>query len=395
MGLKLNKLNNSLMIDLNSAGRTKQQRHAIGTLVKQNDLQGIIDYLSSFNGRRNRSVRDFRIKTDGRDHLGTKSQNSILDLFNSTFSTSSEHRPIGKSSQWIGVEIECFVPIEDHFTETTEYEDCENCRGRGTFDCDDEDCCTDNGEHECSDCGGTGRGEKSDGEYHNQLARMIRKERIRFVNVKDDGSIREDDGCFGVELTCLTKVNDTANLESLCKLLNKLGAQVNKSCGMHVHLDARHLDESQVLEIGKKFKNALPVLLQMVPSTRRNNTYCRPSVSDLSGGRYHAVNLTAYRKYKTVEVRMHSSTTDFNKINNWIQLLTAIAQSKRVPKCETLDRLATHVRISENLLEYISQRISLFSPTLDCTSRAAVDQDSTESESNGSALPLDAQEIGA
>jgi len=197
------------------------------------------------------------------------------------------------------------------------------------------------------------------------------------LHVKSDGSIQAPEGYFAVEITVLTRFKNPANLKSVCLILQGLKATVNKSCGMHIHLDARHLTSREVKKIGQRFAKALPVMLAMVPTTRRNNTYCKASVSDLKGGRYYAVNLTSFNKYKTVEIRLHSSTTDFEKIMNWANLIQAISTSEIKKECNSVNELTDFVKLPENLVEYISQRTSLFSPTSECSSQY-LDNDSTD-----------------
>jgi hypothetical protein len=60
-------------------------------------------------------------------------------------------------------------------------------------------------------------------------------------------------------------------------------------------------------------------LKEFVPESRRNNTdYAALSFSETN--RYRAINFTAFRKYKTLEIRLHSGTVDYTKIIAWIRL---------------------------------------------------------------------------
>jgi hypothetical protein len=146
---------------------------------------------------------------------------------------------------------------------------------------------------------------------------------------------------------------------------------------MHVHLDARHLDAKAVKAIGAKFKKVLPVMGKMVPESRRENSFCRLDVSGLTGSRYFAVNLTAFKKYRTVEIRLHSSTTDFNKIIQWATLLSCVFKAEKIKAvCHDLNTLTEYVRLPEETLEYLTQRIDLFSGG--STPARFADNDSTQ-----------------
>jgi Asp-tRNA(Asn)/Glu-tRNA(Gln) amidotransferase C subunit len=130
--------------------------------------------------------------------------------------------------------------------------------------------------------------------------------------------------------------------------------------------------------MGKRLGLALPVLSQMLPKTRLNNRYCKMAVGGLRGGRYYAVNLEAFRKYETVEVRCHSSTTDYRKIMNWVEIVRAIAYSDIKKQVRTVNDLTDVVRIREDVVEYMTQRIEHFNPQpkslSDLISEVKVDQ---------------------
>jgi hypothetical protein len=60
--------------------------------------------------------------------------------------------------------------------------------------------------------------------------------------------------------------------------------------------------------------------------------------------------------------------------------LVAIGNSTIPKKCEDLNQLTDYVKLSEDLVEYISQRTALFTPKVEATNPAMLDQDSTDSE---------------
>ncbi len=376
--------NNLLTITIDqSMARRQSQKQTLQALVKDNRIADAIAYAESFNGVKRR-INVPRHETTGHDKLADKSKNSVLRAFQELFSTTREWRPETPDQTYIGVEIECMVPIR-HFPNVNSCgeSECSSCDGRGNHEYTDDNDEPTGDHYDCDDCGGSGNVDDDDAinasAYQEALGELFQAKRVRGLNVKDDGSIDAKDGYFPCEITVLTRIDKPQNLELACKVLNDLGAKVNKSCGLHVHLDARHLRTSAVEAIGERFRMALPVLLAMVPPTRRNNTqYCAPSVSELSGDRYHAVNLTAFKKFKTIEVRLHSSTTDYHKIISWAKLILAISQSETLTKkCREVNELTEYVSIDENLLEYITQRTALFSESETdlCTSSQAQDQD--------------------
>jgi len=365
-----------LTIDIETGKRSEKQLHAIKSMLNAGDVSTLIKYLKSLKGSRHPYIDVPRFKSSGEDKLESKRSNTFLHMFERMLDTDTQHSPLDKNRSWIGVEIECCVP----YSSVGVSEECVECDGTGTlYTCDDDGNEADS--HCCDRCDGSGifRG-RSNSDRFEALGKMFQSERIKYINVKSDGSISAPDGFFAVEITVLTRLDRPDNLKKACELLNKIGAKVNKSCGLHVHLDARHLGTSDVKKIGVKFERALPVLAAMVPPTRRSNTYCALSVSGLKGGRYHAVNLTAYRKFRTIEIRLHSSTTDFQKIIHWAKLLSAIFNASKIPRIvSNLNDLTDFVSIPEDTLEYCAQRTALFSPEPVCAPEYR-DNDSSDTQ---------------
>jgi hypothetical protein len=147
--------------------------------------------------------------------------------------------------------------------------------------------------------------------------------------------------------------------DKVVKALQDFGCTVNKKCGLHVHLGAgtaafRTEGENVPLAYMKRFSKMYaifePVLDSLVPPSRRGsaNSFCRSitsaSLPRLSSAatlediiyattgshnndfrRYHKLNLVAFSRYKTVEVRHHSGTLDSNKVRHWIVLCLRMA----------------------------------------------------------------------
>ena len=365
---------NKLEININKPPRTKAQRMILNKMISQNDLSSAVSYLGSFATKRHRNYVN-RIQSVGpEDSLIKKSPNTILSTFNKILNSNISHVPWNNNQKFLGVEIECFIPYAS-LDIKIKTNNCNSCEGSGTFS--NEDSNGDEFEDTCHNCEGSGHDENDQEEdAHESLRDLFRTNHITRTTIKSDGSIRPDSGYFAVEITVLTRLDSSENLRRVCTLLKTLNTKVNKSCGMHIHLDMRHKNLVEVINIGKNFNKVLPVLGSMVPKTRRNNEFCRLVVSRTE--RYSAVNLKAFSKFKTIEVRLHSSTTDFDKIMNWAILLNSIASTNIKKQCNELNDLTEYVYLSENLLEYFSQRIAMFSNVPETINALAMDSDSTE-----------------
>jgi len=136
------------------------------------------------------------------------------------------------------------------------------------------------------------------------------------------------------------------SLKKVCKVINEAGAKVNKSCGLHVHFGAKDLTIAQWVRIIRNYAALESIIDSFMPESRRgsNNGYCKSiatpaqilavsgaySMTDIyqafRNDRYYKVNVTAFRRHNTIEFRQHSGTTDFNKIEAWINFLRGLIE---------------------------------------------------------------------
>lgn len=206
-----------------------------------------------------------------------------------------------------------------------------------------------------------------------EFARDVRRKMLtKWVTIKEDGSLRrnEDDGhgiCREVVLTY--KSGDEKFVYDLCEAFRKR-AYVNNSCGTHVHFDMRNVDEKTVAQYGKRVVRCLPVLRALLPKQRRNNKHCATDINDFRGqgrmeDRYSFVNLQAYTKYKTIEIRGHSGTLNAEKILHWIKLCERIMSSRIRARTEDgkisdPGELIKMYKLDDNLTKYVQERYKKF-----------------------------------
>lgn len=177
-----------------------------------------------------------------------------------------------------------------------------------------------------------------------------------------DGSIHGNNPCEVVSPI----LKNLDSLETVCEVINEAGAQVNKSCGLHVHFGAKTFTAKQWQRIIVNYAAIEHVIDSFMPVSRRanNNRYCKSiageieenvkslvsgfSFRDIANGCYHSdryykLNVQSYLNHKTVEFRQHSGTTDFVKIKNWVDFLTAFLKwslsHKEYMTANTIDEL--------------------------------------------------------
>lgn len=283
-------------------------------------------YIDSLNGKSmHNDARSELLNIKGKDDtLANKPAGSIFKMIGKRYDSTHTHEvPKHDLGNWIGVEIECFIPNSSVNTARKIAEEC-------------------------------------------------KRQQIKYVHTKSDGSIEPDGDSTGFEFAVITNINDMSNLEKFLKLINSMDADVNRSCGLHIHLDQRDLPNAT--EVGRRafrLNNSLEFLAKLVPKTRRNNSYCKMDRTTMSSDeRYSAINTTAYAKYKTLEVRLHSGSTDFKKISNWIKVLFAISRASKMKRTYAAkinsfeDFKALVPDLDSSVYEYTLARMATLNPEL-------------------------------
>lgn len=295
---------------------------------------------------------------------------------------------------------------------------CNNC---GDYYCENCGQCCDNDEDDCDEERQTSteffEGTKGDKIKINRLVGVeieaIGGDRNSLLDSLDSACGVFNDGSLvsnGVEVVTppasLDKLEDF--IEESCYKLKNANYSVDGSCGLHVHIDSRDIKFSQLSKIYKTFFACEKLLLSMLPKSRRTSTYCIPlqnrhsfksferlvteasftkkwynsdnfdsidnrKNSKYDDTRYMGVNFHSYCYRKTIEIRFHSGTTDYDKIINWVIILLSIYnysikryKSNEIKKLlyltgdTRLDYFCKLFKINKQLKEYIKVRINRF-----------------------------------
>lgn len=178
----------------------------------------------------------------------------------------------------------------------------------------------------------------------------------RHVNVTTDGSC-------GWEVRVLLPEDDYIQpLQKIMKVIRDLGHKADHRCGTHIHFDMRNRDVKMVYE--NLFKTQ-KFLRKFLTKSRKTNRFCQMNKAEtfdkqLSlGDRYYALNVQAYNRHKTLEVRMHQGTLDENELLPWIKLLLKIVNYQTVieSKVNTLRQARKQFEIDGTLSKNLEQRI--------------------------------------
>ena len=173
-----------------------------------------------------------------------------------------------------------------------------------------------------------------------------------------DGSIHDEEG-YGYEYISKPMNGDHLfyKIDKMSDYLLEAGYWVNKSCGLHIHIDARDLFYKELKGIMLVTKSFEKTIFSMVAKSRSGTNWCKPMPESLSkiairrihndtdfisswyeycgeypsmdkynDSRYHGLNLHARVYLGTIEFRYHSGTNNATKIKNWITICQSIVQ---------------------------------------------------------------------
>jgi hypothetical protein len=126
-------------------------------------------------------------------------------------------------------------------------------------------------------------------------------------------------------------------LKTVCEVLTALpNCTVNRSCGLHVHLDCQRMTVGEIAKVFERYAKYESQLDLVMPRSRRGNSRWCDSIAGREEsikrcdsktrqgaalGRFYKVNLTNVSTRGAIEFRQHSGTTDFHKIANWLVFL--------------------------------------------------------------------------
>lgn len=157
--------------------------------------------------------------------------------------------------------------------------------------------------------------------------------------IVSDGSLFGQDNNEVVS-PVLKSTNGMKSLKKVCESLSEIGATVNRSCGLHVHIGAADLTEEQYCNVFKNYYFLTNIIESFLAPSRRGgchwcyhlpssvlNCNTRREVLDAcNNDRYFVVNPCAYMRHKTIEFRQHQGSTDFTKIKNWVHFCAKLVE---------------------------------------------------------------------
>ncbi len=182
---------------------------------------------------------------------------------------------------------------------------------------------------------------------------------------------------YSVELVSpICTYGDIQNIQQVVRRLREGGARVNKSCGIHVHIDASTHNEKTLRNIVNIMAAKEDLLYKALDVKVDRENYCQKTNKEFldnlnnkhpknmeelerqwyngrSGrdehyhrSRYHALNLHSVFSKGTVEFRLFNSTLHAGEVKTYIQLCMAISHQALVQK------VASHLKTNSTNEKY-------------------------------------------
>ena len=123
-------------------------------------------------------------------------------------------------------------------------------------------------------------------------------------------------------------------IRKICFFASDNNWTVDRSCGFHVHIDARDLSSNQLLNIAYAYRTTYPLWKKFVSRYRHGNSMCgspQYTTRDIrciehfedfseARDRFEFVNYRAYICHGSIEIRLYQGSLAAREICNWVAL---------------------------------------------------------------------------
>lgn len=188
------------------------------------------------------------------------------------------------------------------------------------------------------------------------------------------GAVITSDGSLnisGAMELCTSPARGSSFVEEIteiCEGLKGSGGSVNKTCGLHIHVNVREMTTEQIVQIILAYTRCEPALYTLVARSRRNDHYSKALVQAFGvqkirhifdkgtykekmdkidamiygsievardvkrrrakycDARYHGLNINSLPLHGTLEFRHHQGTTNPHKILMWGAVVSSIVR---------------------------------------------------------------------
>ena len=167
------------------------------------------------------------------------------------------------------------------------------------------------------------------------------------------------------------------SLKACCESLNEIGANVNKSTGLHIHIGGTITNE-QYVNTFINYACLQRIVDKFMSPSRRNGRWARSYdgsygrlltahtpqdvLEILNHDRYHSVNPCSWSRHHTIEFRQHAGTTDYKKISMWAKFCIKLVHFSATHRLQQYVTSVDEIEfLDDNEKAYFKSRIEVLS----------------------------------
>lgn len=175
-------------------------------------------------------------------------------------------------------------------------------------------------------------------------------------------------------------------VKDVCRVMRNLGAEVDATCGLHVHHEVSDLPLTAFKRLYNLWNEHQPLTDLLTSQGRRNgqwSAHCPqseiavinelPNLGSIASAycdRYRSLNITCYSSYGTVEVRQHQGSLNASKILAWVAYGQAMVEqaanpTRHGPEDSSIDALLDWLPFRRGRdREYLKARARALNPSM-------------------------------
>ena len=167
------------------------------------------------------------------------------------------------------------------------------------------------------------------------------------------------------------------SLKACCESLNEIGANVNKSTGLHIHVGGTITNE-QYVNTFINYACLQRIVDKFMSPSRRGGMWAKSYdghygqlvtaqtpqdvLNILNHDRYYSVNPCSWSRHRTIEFRQHAGTTDYKKISMWAKFCIKLVHFSETHRYQQYISSVDEIEfLDDNEKAYFKSRIEVLS----------------------------------
>jgi len=179
-----------------------------------------------------------------------------------------------------------------------------------------------------------------------------------------DSSLSHINGHHSIEICSppLSGIDGLSQVVTVLDYLNSINTIVSQSCGIHIHVDGKHLERANLDGLINSFLRYEDLFFSTngtQSQQRFSSSFCKPFNPRHPGDRYQSLNISNVHRNptkNTVEFRLFKSTLDPETVFTWLYMCVGLVS--RATKTTRPVRVPRNVTTFEKIESFVSQVFS-------------------------------------